>query len=318
MTKRELFEKLICEGGRRDYVPSAFFMHFDKKLGPEAVARHISYYRETDMDIAKVQFEQFPLPCIKCVEDIRSIPVFKTDYWQPQLDIVGRVVDSLAHDTIVVSTLYTPFILFQSMFGVCRPRQAIEMMTADIETTKTALNAIFESIANYMEAAVNLGVDGFFISTQGAENQFLAGTNLWNELFREYDINVNRTAQKMTKYNILHICDMRKRYVEIDSFADYPDTIVNPPVNLKDGKVDMQHVARVFNRPVMGGLDRKGALDGGTLEEIRKEVDLVMQTAPDKFILSADCTINPNVDTRKLREIVEYAHTWRQMNCASA
>ncbi|MEO5426240.1 uroporphyrinogen decarboxylase family protein, partial [Bacteroides ovatus] len=91
----------------------------------------------------------------------------------------------------------------------------------------------------------------------------------------------------------------------------YPASIINPPIHLENGSVDLKHVQEVFKRPVFGGLDRLGVLVTGTLEEAKKEVDKVMDNAPANFILGADCTVPSNTDYDRLRAIIDYVHSWR-------
>ncbi len=47
----------------------------------------------------------------------------------------------------------------------------------------------------------------------------------------------------------------------------------------------------MFGRPFMGGLDRKGVIATGSLEEIRQAAASVLAEAPERFILAADCTV---------------------------
>ena len=60
---------------------------------------------------------------------------------------------------------------------------------------------------------------------------------------------------------------------------------------LTTGEVGLRELARRFGRPIMGGIDRKGVIATGTDEEIRRAVTDVLQAAPDRFILGADCTV---------------------------
>ena len=73
-----------------------------------------------------------------------------------------------------------------------------------------------------------------------------------------------------------------------------------------------QQVAKLFDRPVLGGLARQGKLYTGTLEEAKAEVDEILKNAPDNFILGADDSIPNDSDPERVRALVDYVHSWRQ------
>ena len=60
MSKRDALLNLIHGRAPLDYTPAAFFMHFDPACheGQAAVDKHLEYFRATDMDFVKIQFEQ--------------------------------------------------------------------------------------------------------------------------------------------------------------------------------------------------------------------------------------------------------------------
>lgn len=132
---------------------------------------------------------------------------------------------------------------------------------------------------------------------------------------RPYDKSISEHAHKIAPINILHVCDYGSSYKDqatLEGYADYPTSIINPPVNLEKGTVDLKHLQKAFNRPVFGGLDRLGVLVTGSIDEAKKEVDRILENAPDNFILGADCTVPSETDYARLREIIDYAHNWRK------
>jgi uroporphyrinogen decarboxylase len=55
-SKRDLMEDVLQKGSKSDYIPAGFFMHFNKK-GDEAVKAHMNYFKATQMDFVKIQFD---------------------------------------------------------------------------------------------------------------------------------------------------------------------------------------------------------------------------------------------------------------------
>ena len=74
----------------------------------------------------------------------------------------------------------------------------------------------------------------------------------------------------------------------------------------------LHHAQAVFKRPILGGLDHRGVLINGTLEEVYAQVDKVLSEGPQNLILGANCTVPDSTDSKRLRAVVEYAHNWRK------
>jgi uroporphyrinogen decarboxylase len=61
----------------------------------------------------------------------------------------------------------------------------------------------------------------------------------------------------------------------------------------------------------MGGLDRHGTIASGSPEEIAAAVTRVLEAAPDRFFLGADCTLPADVSWDRVRIAIDTAHAWR-------
>jgi uroporphyrinogen decarboxylase len=71
-------------------------------------------------------------------------------------------------------------------------------------------------------------------------------------------------------------------------------------------------VAALFKRPFMGGLARKGVIAGGTPDQIREAVATALESAPERTILGADCTVPPDTSWDSLRLAIQTAHEYRR------
>ena len=306
--KRELILSVLDQSKPNQYVPAAFFLHFEHKLGAKAVQDHINFFRATNMDIVKVQYEVVvPRLEIKTPDDWKKVPVYGEAFFEPQLAVIEDLARELKGEALVLPTVYSPVSLLHQTVG----DGFVELVKKDPEAVRPALENITLSIENYLRAARRRGADGFYVSSQGGDTKTFGTTPIFKNVFRPYDKRVSEVANEIAPFNILHICDYGSSYVSIDDYADYPASIINPPIHLENGSVDLKHVQKVFKRPVFGGLDRLGVLATGTLEEAKKEVDKVMENAPANFILGADCTVPSNTDYDRLRAIIDYVHSWR-------
>jgi uroporphyrinogen decarboxylase len=309
--KREKVLAVLDQSKPNDYIPAAFFMHFKDKLGQGAVDSHLQYFRATNMDFVKVQYEIVVphLDDIKSPKDWAKIPVYKKDFFEPQLAVIEALARELKAEALILPTVYSPLSLAQQTVG----KDAIEHIKQDPDAVAKGLSAITESIVNYIDEAIKRGADGFYISTQGGNSKFFDNGALFEKAVVPYDKIVSQEASDKALLNILHICDYGEAYyTQINQFASYPGSIINAPNVLLDGTpISLKEVQNTFRRPTMGGLDRLGVLAKGSEDEAKAAADKILSEASPNFILGADCTVPSDVPWQKLRAVIDYAHDWR-------
>jgi uroporphyrinogen decarboxylase len=88
--------------------------------------------------------------------------------------------------------------------------------------------------------------------------------------------------------------------------------VVSCSPRLTTGEMSLRDLARRFDRPIMGGLDRKGVIGTGSDEEIRRAAEAVLKAAPERFILGADCTVPANARWEGIRTAIATAHAFRR------
>jgi len=315
MNKRDLLLSLLAPSRPPAYTPAAFFLHFgtDYQRGQAAVDKHLEYFRYTGMDFVKIQYEHsFPqLPHIQRPADWANMPLYKEDFFEPPLKVVEGILKAAKAEALVLVTLYSPFMCAGHAVGNDRMMQHI---WEDPEAVRKGMEIVAESVMSFVKGCIRLGVDGFYTSTQGGETHRLADTAdrersaLFDLLVRPFDLAVMKEANQNCPFNILHICDYSGTYNDLSRFVDYPGHVVNTPLTVGGQPFSMIEAARMFNRPVMGGLDRNGALAHGSPGEIRAAAQAVLQTAPERLILAADCTVPGETPWDNLRTAIETAH----------
>ena len=316
MNKRDLVFSLLQPNQVPPYIPAAFFLHFDPAFhsGQAAVDKHLEYFRYTGMDFVKIQYEnKFPtLPEIRRPEDWAKMPFYGLDFYEAPLKVVEVLVKAAKKEAPVILTLYSPFMCAGHTIGEDPLSQHIQ---ENPEAVKKGMQVITDSLMGFVKACVKLGLDGFYTSTQGGEvGRFPdhPGRDLFDQCVRPYDLALMNEINQNCPFNILHICDYRLPYDDIHPYLDYPGQIVNSSLELSSGKTSAKEVARLFGRPYMGGLDRKGVLATGTEDQVRAEAQKILEDAPDSFILAADCTVLPGTPWSNLRAAVETAHRYRR------
>ena len=313
MGKRDLVLDLLNPERRPETVPAAFFLHFDPAfhLGRTAVEKHLEFFRFTGMDLVKIQYERkFPrLPAVRRPGDWRGMPVYGEEFFASQLEVVQGIVDAIAREAVVVVTLYSPLMCAGHAVG---EERMLRHVREDPEPVVIGMQAIAESLVTFVKACARIGVDGFYHSTQGGERGRISEVALFDRVVRPYDLAVMGEAARSCRFNILHVCDYVGPYDDLERFADYPGDVVSLPLEAGGRRLDPTDAARMFNRPVMGGLDRLGVVARGSEDEIRDAAEAVLRRAPDRFILGADCTVPAGTPWENLRTAIATAHARRR------
>jgi uroporphyrinogen decarboxylase len=311
MNKRDVILGLAEAGRSLPYVPAAFFLHFPAAFhfGPAAVDKHLEYFRYTGMDFVKIQYERtFPSqPQIQTPADWARLPRYGRDFFDGQLAAVKGLVQAVGREAVIVMTLYSPF-----MCAGHATSQALvtDHLNREPEKVCQGLEIITESLLGFVRECIQLGVDGFYTSTQGGEAGRFAASHVFDDYIRPFDLVLMEEANRACPFNILHVCDYHLDYDSFAPFLDYPGTVVNSPLKLGARWLTPTEASALFKRPYMGGLDRKGILMSGTPEQIRQAVNAVIAQAPPRFILGADCTVPGEIPWDNLKIAIEAAHTF--------
>ena len=312
MNKREALLKLLDPSYRQESVPAAFFLHFGPAFhrGKAAIDKHLEYFRFTGMDLVKIQFEhRMPPMEIRKPEDWARVPGRGKEFWEEPLAVVKGLVDAAKREAVVILTLYSPFMLAGHIAGQDTVVRHIE---EDPEAFKKGIGTITDSVMVLVKECARLGLDGFYSSTQGGESGRLTDPNAFDECIKPYDLAVMAEINRLCAFNILHVCDYHLPYADISPFTEYPGHIVNTSLKLVDREITAREVARMFNRPFMGGLERKGVLATGPEDAIRRAARKAIEEAPERFILAADCTVPAETPWGNLRAAIQAAHEFHR------
>lgn len=312
--RRERILQVLDQSRPNEYVPAAFFLHFENKLGRKAVDDHRAFYKATNMDFVKVFYEiSFPQIEINSGKDWEKVPVYGEDFFAPQVAVIEDLARDYGNEAFVLPTVYSPLALAGQTLG--RGKDLKKLAEQNPVAFGKAIKNLALSIENYLRAARKHGADGFYVSSQGGDGNSLS-TKIWKEQVRQWDKYVSEVANEIGEINILHICDYGTPFKNAEAlyaFTDYPASIINVPLNFSDGStLNLKEAQQRFGRPIFGGLERLGVIAKGSVEEAKAAVDKVLENAPNNFILGADCTVPGETDWEKLRAVIDYTHTWRQ------
>jgi uroporphyrinogen decarboxylase len=168
-----------------------------------------------------------------------------------------------------------------------------------------------QNVITLVRGCKQLGIDGFYESSQGGEAVRFPGTDIFVKYIKPTDLAVRAETQSC-RFNILHICDSVGRYADLTPFLDYPGHIVNCNLDLVSQKLTPKQVSQMFGRPFMGGLHRKGVIATGSTDEVRRAANHALADAPERMMLAADCTVPGETPWDNLKAAIDAAHTFSQ------
>ena len=312
-SKRDLMLQVLDKSATSNYIPAGFFLHFptEQRTGDAAIKAHLDYFRATGMDFVKIQFEQsYPkMADVKTAADWAKIPVLTEEWFAPSLYVIKGLVKAVKSEALILPTMYSPY----QMAKQAVPKETLlKHVQEDPEAVSRGMENVTLSVMNYVRAAVRAGVDGFYTCSQGGEASAVADRALFNRVIKNYDMLIQKEVAQLTPFNILHVCDYEGAYAEFGPrFHDYPGQIVNVPLAAEGKPLSLSQAADVFKRPVMGGIDRHGALSTGTPAEVKKVVEQVLKDAPAQIVLGANCTVRTDIPIQNLQIAIKTAHEFR-------
>jgi uroporphyrinogen decarboxylase len=313
MNRRDAVLSLLEPVYKPGCTPAAFFLHFDPVYhrGQAAVDKHLEYFHYTGMDFLKIQYEhKFPLlPEIRRPEDWAKMPCYGLEFYEEPLQVVKGLIRAAKREALVIQTLYSPFMCAGHTVG---GEAILDHIRQAPDQVKRGMQAITDSLMLFVKECIRLGLDGFYASTQGGESGRFDDPMLFDACIRPYDLALMEEMNRACVFNILHVCDYHLPYRDLTPFVRYPGHVVNVSLELTGGKISTQEAASIFGRPYMGGLERKGVIATGSKSEVRKAVEDVLRTAPERLILGADCTVPGETSWDNLKTAIETAHAYRR------
>lgn len=312
MNKRDTVLDVVHSQAPLAYVPAAFFMHFDAAAhhGQAAIDQHLAFFRATGMDFVKIQYEQTLSSAapIRTPADWAHAPRCDAAFFADSIQVAEGLVKAVKGDALVIMTLYSPFMHAVQIAGA-------ETLAAHLrenpDAVRAGLEIMTENVLTLARGCRQVGVDGFYISSQGGEAFRFPGIEIFQHFIKPTDLAVWDELQSCA-FNILHICDYAGPYADLTPFLDYGGHVVNCSLKVGDQTFSPKDVAELFGRPFMGGLERLGVIATGSSDAIRQAAAGVLAEAPDRFILAADCTIPSATPWENVKTAIDTAHQYRK------
>ena len=230
-----------------------------------------------------------------------NVPLYSSNFFDEPVRVVEGLVKAIQREAMVIMTVYSPFM------------QAAHLADAGVleghfkqnpEAVAKGLATMTENVLNLLRGCKRAGADGFYVSTQGGETLRFPGTDIFQHYIKPSDLTVWNEIQDCA-FNILHVCDYWGSSSDLTLHLDYPVHVVNASLHVGDAVLSPTDVSKMFGRPFMGGMERKGILATGSAAEIQRATNDILAQASERFILGADCTVPSETPWENLKTAIE-------------
>lgn len=299
-----------------DKVPFTFWHHYfgEEKENKACVAAHKRIYEECGFDFIKMMSDGF-FPIDFGVDKIETandwaklkIPKMSDPYIRGQIDRIKMMREAVKDECCIY------YILF-SVLGFLRWSYTYELVVDHLlDPAKRKLlmptyNNLGDFVAEMAETFIKEGgADGIHMSMSGMF-YFTDHPEVYKECIQPQDWKIMKQANAASDYNILHLCGNAQQRNELSWMRDYETAVLH-----WDQHTDQIYIpeAREYfpnKRAIMGGFDNHaGSLLYTSSKEDLKAMtkEYVKSGGSTGFIMSADCSLIPEVDYARLRWIGE-------------
>ena len=329
LTHRERMQACLANDPSLDRPPVALWRHFPvDDQDPETLAAStLDFQRRYDFDLVKVTpassfsikdwgaedvweghtegTRRYTRRIIGKPQDWEHIPVLSpsSPHLARQLACLRIIRADLPAETPVLQTIFSPLAQAKNLVGgdrlVVHLRQYPEAVMNGLET-------IAETTRRFVEACMEVGLDGVFYAVQHAQ----AGLLTLDE-YKTYGLpNDLKSLEPAGSLwcNLLHLHGLDV-YFDLVAQSLFPDSLF-PIVNWHDRETgpSLAEGLKKYPGAVCGGISQKTIVLGDRTEVLKEAVDAIAQTGGRRLILGTGCVvpvIAPHGNLMASRQIVE-------------
>lgn len=257
-------------------------------------------------------FRRYP---ITGVQELATLPVLERDnsVLAREIGIVRGLVDHYRGNVPVIATLFTPLTWLQELTQSTRPEPILAFLRQYPEAVRHALDAVLQTNLNFLDALLDVGIDGIFLATQFARSDLLSAEE-FHSFCRPYDEALLHHVKDKTWFNILHIHG--EHHLLFEPYLNYPVQAFNWE-NVPHGVPDEQRTrvadlrART-DKVLIAGIDQHQDfyVGGGNWEAVKARLEqrltqLREESGDWRSIFAPGCALPLDSDRRLFRLLAE-------------
>lgn len=307
MNKKQRLAAAVA-GSKIDRPPVTAWVHFqsDHLDAARTADLHAQFIHAYDWDVLKVMNDyRYPVPDgVRTLESASSIRAYgrlglDEPAFDAQFNVLRLLQRELGPDLPMLETVFEPYQQIVRNVGFSQAENFFSHTDAALE----AIDAVTETTCNYVRAVKSMGIDGLFLSINGAipHGRPRGVTPERHETFQKpFAIRVLEAAEGMVR--VLHV---HGDHLEMDRVWDYPCEVLSVSDRLSSNP-SLAQLRGLTDKCLMGGIDET-KIQERSLPDIEAEVDdALAQAGRQKLILAPGCTIPSFTSKRNLVHLRDY------------
>ena len=326
-TKKELVQAAL-EQKAVDRVPVGFWFHFladpekqdalaDPQKAAANIAGHRRFYEDFQPDFVKIMSDGYfgyphpGLARVKTAADLgRLEPLGDRHPWiDAQVQLVQRLQQIFGAEVLSFYNIFAPARVLEWSLPAYTKELLGDFIQQDKAAVKRGLGAIAQDIAALSRRLIQEGgATGIYFSVQNIADVRI-DRKAYAEVIAPGEQFILQTANKASRYNILHICGYEGHHNDLHWYEDYEAAAYNWAVAVE--QLPLEKGREIFHgRTVLGGFANTaaGLLSVGDENAIKAETHRLLAAAGSRgVILGADCTVPSDIPFRHLEWVREAA-----------
>jgi uroporphyrinogen decarboxylase len=226
----------------------------------------------------------------------KSLELVDESVLDEQVRALRLVVDRLGPDVPVIQTVFSPMSVGSYLLDRDN-RRLVRELRREPEVVVPALERVAEALTEFARRSVEAGAAGIFYAVSGFATPDSMPRAIFEELVLPMDRRVLAALPAEAWFNVLHLCGSHV-YVEVG--RDLPVEVVSYSVH-NAGNPPLGRARELTGKPVMGGLEQRGALVSGPAEVIAEQVRAaVAETGGRSLFLAPGCSVPPRAPEANL------------------
>ena len=223
----------------------------------------------------------------------------KSGVFAEHLEALQLTIKAAGPDVDVLHTIFSPLSILGLMCGA--PHLLIEFANEQPESTRSALDAITETITAYAAESLSTGATGIFYAPLLWASRDACTEDFYRDFGRPGDLNV-LAAIEGAPFNILHVCGNNNM---LDDLLDYPVAAFNW-ADHGEGNLSLAEARPRTDKAVMGGIDH-ARLHAMSVDDIAAQGREAVDACPDHFLLAGGCGIRPDTSLENRKAVASAA-----------
>jgi uroporphyrinogen decarboxylase len=321
---RERMQACLADDTALDRPPVALWRHFpvDDQDPATLAAATLDFQRRYDFDLVKVTpassfsikdwgaedvweghtegTRRYTRHVIGKPQDWEHLPVLSpsSPYLARHLDCLRMIRAELPSETPLLQTIFSPLAQAKNLAG---GESLIVHLRTHPDAVLKGLKTIAESTRHFVEACMEVGLDGVFYAVQHAQAGLLVQEE-YEKFGLPFDMRILEPAVELW-CNLLHI---HGDNIYFNLARKYPCQIVN--WHDRETGPSLVEGLRNYRGAVCGGISQNTIVLGDRSEVRKEAADAISQTGGRRFILGTGCVvpvIAPHGNLVTARRIVE-------------